>query len=277
MSSFENWKTALSISVFTREFIDEVKAAGIDTVEISPRRNDLGVIDWVQLKRDLEEAGVCARSFHLPFARNIYNIAHLDKDVRKMSIQDAKHYLEKAAFFGSRIAVVHPSSEPIETEDRAAALENSINGLRELADHAEGLGVRLAVENLPRTCLCRDAAEMRAILDSDRRLGFCFDVNHLLTDTHENMVRTCGDRLVTLHISDYDFMDERHCIPGDGTIDFGKLITMLESTGYDDAFTYEVNLGGSSKEEFSFPPYTPRDIAANKKNLRSVTGEGKKI
>ena len=279
MSKFENWTIAMSIHAFTPEFFEEVAAAGIKTVEVSPRRQDLGVINWVQMKYDFEAAGIYPRSFHLPFSSKYYNIAHLDPNVAKMSVQDAKHYLDKAAFLGSRVAVIHPSSEPIADGDRALAMEHSKEGLHELADYAETLGIKIAVENLPRTCLCRDSAEMREILDSDPRLGFCFDVNHLLCDSHENMIKACGDRLVTLHISDYDFKDEQHCLPGVGYIDFGKLIPMIEATGYDNAFTYEVSLDGDdgSRRGFAFAPCTPADVYADKQTLRTVTGEGKRL
>ncbi len=82
------------------------------------------------------------------------------------------------------MAVIHPSSEPIDERERGLYLKNAKASLKVLADRAQELGLILAVENLPRTCLCRDSEETAQILKSDDRLRFCFDVNHLLIDSH---------------------------------------------------------------------------------------------
>jgi sugar phosphate isomerase/epimerase len=48
-------------------------------------------------------------------------------------------------------------------------------------------------------------------------------------------------RVRTLHVSDYDFIDERHRIPGDGINDWETIMSKLEELDYDGVFMYEVS------------------------------------
>ena len=45
---------------------------------------------------------------------------------------------------------------------------------------------------------------------------------------------------VSLHISDYDFIDERHDLPGHGINQWGKLLDLLENAGYSGPALYEI-------------------------------------
>ena len=43
-----------------------------------------------------------------------------------------------------------------------------------------------------------------------------------------------------MHVSDYDFVDERHLLPGEGLNDWPVIVSLLEDAGYDGPFLYEV-------------------------------------
>ncbi len=106
-------------------------------------------------------------------------------------------------------------------------------------------GGRILVEDLPRTCLGRDSAEILRLIKDDDRLAVCFDTNHLLTEDPTAFVRTVGDRIVSLHVSDYDFVNERHLLPGEGDVDWQALVTALREVGYNGSWLYEVNFGNT--------------------------------
>lgn len=74
------------------------------------------------------------------------------------------------------------------------------------------------MENLPRTFLCNCAFDIKQLLEASDSLKICFDVNHLLQESHEEFVNMIRGDIVTLHISDYDFVNERHWMPGEGKI-----------------------------------------------------------
>ena len=64
----------------------------------------------------------------------------------------------------------------------------------------------------------------------------------MLKESHEHFLNAVGSRVETLHVSDYDFIDERHQLPGEGQIDWQKLIAHLEQLDYKGPWMYEVAL-----------------------------------
>ncbi len=86
-------------------------------------------------------------------------------------------------------------------------------------------GIVLALENLPRTCLGNTSEEMLSLLN-ETGAAFIFDTNHSLSEDNvsflQNMIQH-GYCPVSLHISDYDYVDERHDLPGNGVNDWKKL------------------------------------------------------
>ena len=78
------------------------------------------------------------------------------------------------------------------------------------------------------------------LLAADPRLRVCFDTNHLLRETHGNFVKAVGEKIVTTHVSDYDFIDEKHWLPGEGKVDWPTLTQLLKNAGYGGVWLYEV-------------------------------------
>ncbi len=50
------------------------------------------------------------------------------------------------------------------------------------------------------------------------------------------------DKIITTHISDYDFIDEKHWLPGEGKVDWEAMISKFEEIGYKGVWMYEVGL-----------------------------------
>jgi sugar phosphate isomerase/epimerase len=136
--------------------------------------------------------------------------------------------------------VVHPSGEPISDETRANRLSGAKDSLAKLADLAETYGAIIAVEDLPRSCLANTADELAELISASDKLRVCFDVNHLLQGTHADFLEKLGDKIITLHISDYDFKDEKHWLPGEGDIHWQSLYQGLVKVGYDGMWLYEL-------------------------------------
>ena len=272
MTNHKNWITGLSIHFdtgYSQKDFEAFKAAGIGAIEISPSFAKRDEVDWDAVKRESERTGVKINSYHLPFSRS-YTISDVDEAKRQEVVQNNIRLIEKAAYAGAKYMVVHPSTEPIEEDDRKNQMEQAKKSLRELCDVAERLNVVIAVEDLPRTCLGRDVADMKELLSADERLRVCFDVNHLLRGTHEEFVRELGDKIVTLHISDYDFEDECHFMPGLGKIDWCELVTLLEEADYNGCFMYEVSLGEFEKHGIHTPAHTYEDIHPNHMNIKEL-------
>ena len=221
-----------------------LRDSGIDAIEISLSYEALKTFDYKEVLRLSKLYGIELWSFHLPFLpfKDI-DISSTDEKIRKFSVDLCKGYIEKATEIGIDKFVIHPSAEPISPDERPDRLAASKNSLNELADFAAERGAVIAVEDLPRTCLGNCADEMLEILEANEKLRVCFDTNHLLKDTNGNFLKKVGDKIVTLHISDYDFVDEKHWLPGEGKVDWGEILEGLKSLGYEGVWMYEVGLG----------------------------------
>ncbi len=216
--------------------------AGIFDVEISRSYQDeTENIDYKKLKELSEAFGINLWSFHLPFAHDVsLCIESLNKEVRDFSLRFLSEHIKRAAGIGIDKIVIHGSSEPIKDGERAEKLKLSKDSLYYLADVAFKHGAVVAVENLPRTCLGNDSYELAEMIAVHDNLKVCFDVNHLLKEDHEAFVKNLGNKIITTHISDYDFVDERHWLPGEGDIDWNCLYSLLKSIDYGGVFLYEV-------------------------------------
>ncbi|MBR5679024.1 MAG: sugar phosphate isomerase/epimerase, partial [Clostridia bacterium] len=113
---------------------------------------------------------------------------------------------------------------------------------------ATAAGVTLCLENQPRTCLCRTSDEMLVFLSAIPDLCVVFDTNHSLTEDNVHYIRAVGEKIVSLHISDYDFIDEKHWLPLKGKNDWSGIVAALEEVGYAGRFLYELGAGNTYAE-----------------------------
>ena len=73
-------------------------------------------------------------------------------------------------------------------------------------------------------------------------------------------------RIGNVHISDYDFIDERHELPGNGKNDWPAIIAGLEKLDYDGPFLYEPHANSPGRAVI-----TPAMVAESRDRL---LGEG---
>lgn len=229
-------------NVPTAELFSEYSKAGIDAMEISLKRDGCERIDFRETEKNAKDCGVKLWSFHLPFSTDRFSpdIASLDMSLRRLSIDFQTELIKKASDIGIGVFVIHPCLEPVADEDRTERMSAAKDSLAELAEVAGKAGGVLAVEDLPRSCLGRNAAEIEELISADPRLRICFDTNHLLTETPESFVRKFKDKILTLHVSDYDNVNERHWLPGEGIIDWHILYDALTKEGYTGPWLYEL-------------------------------------
>ena len=80
-------------------------------------------------------------------------------------------------------------------------------------------------------------------------LAFIFtSLTELRATVHTELcaVLALGSRIITTHISDHDYVDERHWLPGEGKIDWMRMLAAFETIGYEGVFNYE--LGNDAAE-----------------------------
>lgn len=230
---------------FSKESMVQNHKDGLDWIEVTMNNvtkmagyEDIDIY-CVQLAKEIEEAGLRVWSVHLPFSRTL-DVSVLNDTARMANLGYIERMMRAAGAFKPQRFVLHPSSEPIAPEDRAQRLANSHESIGELAQVAEEMGVILCIENLPRTCLGQNAQEMLALIDGYDNVGLCFDTNHLLYQSHADYLAAIPrGKIKTVHLSDYDFTDERHWIPGRGLIDCKALWQGILDNGYDGIMMFE--------------------------------------
>lgn len=240
-------KKAMSCSFeLNEETFIALKNAGIEAIEISYRPEDIDSLNYQQVKDLSQKYGIELWSYHLPFwwiGATIDAASH-DKSVRDFSLKLWQNYVKKGAEIGIKRFVVHPSSEPKSQDinERNQEIEYSRQTLSALAEYAKQFGAIICVEDLPRTCLGRDSKELLNIVSAHENLKICFDTNHLLSEDLLEFVNNTRGKIETLHVSDYDYIDERHWLPGEGKIDWHSLYNKLIDCGYNGPWLYELGI-----------------------------------
>ena len=226
----------------TDELFADYKRAGVDAIEVSIGHKPEKELDYAEIKRLSDTYGIELWSFHLPFGP----FSELDlsrPDLCDHTVAYFKGLIREGSAIGIKRFVVHPSGEPVWDDARKVQLECSKRSLACLAEYAKGFGGVICVEDLPRSCIGRNSDEMLELLSAHEDLRSCFDTNHLLAkEKPHEYIRKIGAKIVTLHVSDYDFADERHWLPGEGDIDWAALYEALREVGYDGVWMYELGI-----------------------------------
>ena len=236
----------MRVGLSTPDFINEqlfcdMKNAGITDMEISVSKELSEKLDYEKIKEWSKKYDINLWSFHLPFMP--FNEIDISKpEIAKESVEYLKGYIDKATKIGVDKFVIHASGEPICDSERPVRMQTAKNSLCDLAAYAKERGAYVLVENLPRTCLGRNSSELLELLGAHKDLMACFDTNHLLGEDYVKFIHALGKNIASTHVSDYDFKDERHWLPGEGKIDWQKLICALSDIGYDEMWLYEISL-----------------------------------
>lgn len=283
MSKATDWKVGISTVTWEdgtngylpREMFEAYKNGGIDCLEISlPDERHLK-IDYKRTSQLSKEYGVELWSLHLPFWR--IDVATLNKDEKKRGLDVHTELISRASDVGIKTFVLHPSGEPYTIEERAERMKAAKDYIATLAEFAGKCGAVIAVEDLPRTCLGNCSSEIKELISVDDRLKVCFDTNHLLIESNADFIKAVGDRIHTLHVSDYDFLNEQHWMPYEGDVDWVELVSLLEQVGYNGPFMYELRLnppatGTMSRRDFTFADYRENYLALINKKPAKVFG-----
>jgi len=240
-----DWPIGLSIHLNAWDAgkvdLEAWKNAGVSRVELAWRNDSFDMFDAANQEKcagwvgDIVSCGMQVWTMHLPYGPLFDPSMDVDEVIaRHIELMDLAQRLR------IRTAVLHPSWEPIADEERSERLAVCKRSLVKLAEEAEQRGITIAVECLPRTCLGNTGVEMMELVSADARLGICCDVNHLVQEPPERFIRELGSRIVTLHISDNDGVDECHWMPGKGVIRWNEVIDALVEQRYAGPFLFEV-------------------------------------
>jgi sugar phosphate isomerase/epimerase len=192
------------------------------------------------VRRCAADRGLSIHSAHGCWGGRTIHAARVDlgstqASTHRESVADLKRCVDWLDAAGGTCLVVHPGglSDPQDWAARRAALAD---GLRELAEHAGGSGVRVCVENMPPGVhpgsRMADLAALLAELNHPK-LALALDTGHAnLIATAASETLAAGSLLATTHVHDNNGRQDAHEPPGHGTIDWPAWGRALDAVAY---------------------------------------------
>lgn len=166
------------------------------------------------------------------------NVASPIPEDRRWAIDHYKEMAQLTADWGGRRLICLPGWFIFGTTYKQA-WEWAAEALREIAQHAGGLGVEVVIEPTPEDSnivnTCEDAISIMEYV-GEPNVKLMFDTHHVITmkEVMSDYVYRMGKDLVHLHISDDDRLP-----PGQGRGDFPALIEALRATDFDGYLSME--------------------------------------
>ncbi|MBV1758256.1 MAG: sugar phosphate isomerase/epimerase [Dethiosulfatibacter sp.] len=188
--------------------------------------------DKVDLINEVNRFGLTIENIHLPY----YEIHHLwDNTLKTIDVIKAiKEGIDDCYRFGIEGIVIHIENDLLINYNKNIGLEN----LRRLVHEAEKKDVLIAIENTKNNQIVDYVFEEL----KNNHLKFCYDSSHdwLKDGSKSEMILKYADRLQYLHLSDNDLEFDRHWIPGEGLIQWGKVVENLKLAKYNGTISFEV-------------------------------------
>ena len=233
--------------------LEAIARSDIATLEVMDRLVHEGPPDLVsRLAAFARHSHVRVATIHARFGQT-YDLSSPDAAIRQQGLDAVHAAVDTALQLGAPMIVVHASAELVEPGQRPDHLLRAQDALHDLGARCVELGLRAAIELLPRTCLGNTVDELITLLDRlpQEVFGVCLDTNHLMdrAPTLPQLPGALGHRLFTLHMSDYDGVDEQHHMPGQGVLDWQAFLHALHENRYAGPYNYECHIDGDTPHD----------------------------
>jgi len=252
------WEIGLSTGIAYRHPIGEVLSpiahAGFRALEISTAPHHLDGSDFQALEavRDrMAWLGLRPHSLHAPFGHDL-NLTSPDAGQRHEALEKLVRAADALQVLGGTHYVIHPGGEDQRwIWERDARLGYSVEGLTRVWRACRDRGLTLVVETPLPHLLGGQPADFAWILERlpAEGTGVCLDTSHAsLGGFLFDVIERFGPRLVHVQASDNQGASDDHLPPGDGVIDWPRVLSALERVGYQGIFMLEVAGNGDVAE-----------------------------
>jgi sugar phosphate isomerase/epimerase len=174
---------------------------------------------------------------HGPNEGDPRDLAHLSQK----TLPQFRQALEAASRLGASLLTIHFNLDTrwISPE----TITGKIDLLGRIVDWGSELAVQVNLENLSET-----AADLESALLRLPKLGLTLDVGHAMLShrisTAPDIIAQLFDRISHLHLHDNQGgkspRDDLHLVPGEGKVDFSRILLALSKSGYNRTATLEV-------------------------------------
>lgn len=226
---------------------------GYDGLEL---KGDLELYDAAEVKATLDEHGLAV----LSLTPEDVDLPHPDAEVRAEAVDYYLRLLDFAAEVGAPMVGCHgavgrirpvTTAEDLATTTYEQEYVNFVVGVQRIAERAQELGLRLAIEELNRyESHLLNTAEAAARFVEEvgaPNVGLLLDAYHMNIEEADlpSAIRAAGGHLFLFHAAD----SNRQAV-GRGHTDFAGIMRALQDIGYDGTIVVECTASGPD-------PFTP--------------------
>jgi len=191
----------------------------------------------VKILNELKSTSHLQYTVHAPFADT--NIASFNPAIRRLVLKQLENSLQHAKLLEAKLWVFHPGMHTGLTPLHPGMdLQISLQSTRYLMKRADDLGIKIAVENMPKKspCLCQQVAELEQFYRElgSESIGMVLDVGHANTVGQVDLfLGKFIKKIVHVHASDNDGSFDAHLSIGKGKIHWGKVLGTLTKNRFD--------------------------------------------
>ena len=218
--------------------LEPIRRAGFSVIEVAtaPGHVELGNGEWLgRLARQIADLGLEVHSLHAPFAHDV-DLTDSDHGVRQRSFELLTRAADALHTLGGKLYVIHPGGEDHHwIWEREARLARSVEGLTELWQVCQERGLIMVVETPLPHLLGGQLDDLDWILARlpGEGTGVCVDTSHCsLGGFLFEAIERFASRLVHIQASDNRGVTDDHLPPGDGIIDWPRVLSTLERAAY---------------------------------------------
>lgn len=253
--------------------IRKTKELGFDTIDIFADPLDIDVRERKLIKREADQAGLPIVSICCVAV----GLVDFNPSVQRFHIERVKQYLDFAYELEAK-NVLLVLGEYIWNQEVIPPAEQWATGVRTcrvLAEHAEKLGVQIALELEPfALSLLNNVDRMARFIDDvdHPALQANIDVSHLcLANVAPEELRRLKGKAIHVHISDCDGKKHGDLPPGRGVVDFQPYLREIKNLGIDGAMSIELEYSPDPDriEDWVREAYSATDLLMREVGLRS--------
>ncbi len=250
--------TSVFVNYALEDALEEIARAGFDGVDIwcgrpHAYRQDYPPDALQTLRRRLAECGLNPVSCMPAFFRYPFSLSSPKQVIRQESLSYMHDTIDTACALGAEFVLVVPTGNL-----HGQSIEESrawfVDSLAQTCRYAEPCGIKLGIEVVypGLSGYMHTTAQALGVIREigSASLGIVLDAGHINLSGEElgAAIHNAGGLLLQVHVNDNDGVHQQNNIPGEGGIDFTRLIRLLRENHYDGYLTVEIGW------QYSFDP-----------------------
>ncbi|MDR2719646.1 MAG: sugar phosphate isomerase/epimerase [Nitrososphaerota archaeon] len=194
------------------------------------------------LLREVAKSYDLEYTVHAPFAD--INIASPSRTILAAALKRLTKSLYYTRALDAKLCVLHPGAKTgISQFYSGVEWKQNVQSIQELYAEAEQLGVNIAIENLPaKYWFIMNSPEdfHKFYKETSLPIGIVLDIGHAhLENQIQPFFNQLADKIVHIHVSDNNGVNDDHLGVGYGTIDYDWFADTLKKIGYNQRIVVE--------------------------------------